>query len=351
MPNRIEDYALIGNCETTALVGRDGSMDWLCLPRFDSAACFAGLLGDARHGRWLIAPTDADVQVTRCYRGNTLILETTFETPDGAICVIDFMARRDSVSDVLRLVKGMRGTVAMRTELVVRFDYGSIVPWVSRQDDGRLQFTAGPDRLLLDAPGEAVAELLVRLKRFKLRAAVELADVSAQFQVYATWNGLPPPVPVTAPDPRLDEAGFRALSETVLQTTATAADYAAHRLALGLPDGPPDLEADKTLLLEAGFDELGGVAWDKGCYMGQELTARTKYRGLIKRRLVPVRFSESAPPPGTPVLADGVEVGTLRSCAGLLGLASLRLDALEKPLMADNVQVQPKIPAWMRLPQ
>ena len=210
---------------------------------------------------------------------------------------------------------------------------------------------AEEDRLLLDAPGEAVAELLVRLKRFKLRAAVELADVSAQFQVYATWNGLPPPVPVTAPDPRLDEAGFRALSETVLQTTATAADYAAHRLALGLPDGPPDLEADKTLLLEAGFDELGGVAWDKGCYMGQELTARTKYRGLIKRRLVPVRFSESAPPPGTPVLADGVEVGTLRSCAGLLGLASLRLDALEKPLMAENVQVQPKIPAWMRLPQ
>ncbi len=140
--------------------------------------------------------------------------------------------------------------------------------------------------------------LRTRLRRFKLRAAVALEDVSSQFQVYATWNGLPPPVPVTAPDPRLAEAGFRCLSETALAATATAADYAAHRLALGLPDGPPDLEVDKTLLLEAGFDELDGVAWDKGCYMGQELTARTKYRGLIKRRLVPVLFSESAPPPG-----------------------------------------------------
>jgi GH15 family glucan-1,4-alpha-glucosidase len=174
MPNRIEDYALIGNCETTALVGRDGSMDWLCLPRFDSAACFAGLLGDARHGRWLIAPTDADVQVTRCYRGNTLILETTFETPDGAICVIDFMARRDSVSDVLRLVKGMRGTVAMRTELVVRFDYGSIVPWVSRQDDGRLQFTAGPDRLLLDAPIALRGEDMRTVGEFTVEAGQEI---------------------------------------------------------------------------------------------------------------------------------------------------------------------------------
>jgi folate-binding protein YgfZ len=208
---------------------------------------------------------------------------------------------------------------------------------------------AEEDRLLLDAPREAVADLMVRLKRFKLRAAVELADVSGQFQVYATWKGLPPPVPVTAADPRLPEAGFRSLSEGAWEENATVADYAMHRLALGLPDGPPDLEVDKTLLLEAGFDELGGVAWDKGCYMGQELTARTKYRGLIKRRLVPVLFSETAPPPGTPVLAQGVEVGTLRSSAGLIGLASLRLDALEKPLIAGNALVHPRIPGWMQL--
>jgi folate-binding protein YgfZ len=169
--------------------------------------------------------------------------------------------------------------------------------------------------LYLDAPLEAVGNVLVKLKRFRLRAAVELADVSAQFQVYATWGGVPPQIPITAPDPRLPEAGFRSLSETAQQPNASAADYAAHRLSLGLPDGPPDLEPDKTLLLEAGFDELGGVAWDKGCYMGQELTARTKYRGLVKRRLIPVTLSEAAPPPGTPILAEGVEVGSLRGAS------------------------------------
>ncbi|HUW79598.1 MAG TPA: folate-binding protein [Acidocella sp.] len=210
---------------------------------------------------------------------------------------------------------------------------------------------ADDDRLLLDTPRAAVADLLTRLKRFKLRAAVELADLSEQFHVYAAWDGMPPPVPITSPDPRLPQAGFRSLSEQVLETTATAQDYAAHRLSLGLPDGPPDFEADKTLLLEAGFDELGGIAWDKGCYMGQELTARTKYRGLIKRRLVPVVLSEAAPPPGTPILAEGVEVGSLRSSAGLLALASLRLDALQKPLRAGNALVSVRIPPWMHLPE
>jgi tRNA-modifying protein YgfZ len=203
------------------------------------------------------------------------------------------------------------------------------------------------DRLLLDAP-RAVAEILTRLKRFKLRSAVELADASEQFFVYAAWNGVPPQVPVTAPDPRLAEAGFRCLSTKSLESNATPEQYAAHRLTLGLPDGPPDLEMDKTLLLEAGFDELNGVSWDKGCYLGQELTARTKYRGLIKRRLVPVSLSETTPP-GTPVQALGVEVGTLRSSAGRLGLANLRLDALNKPLTAGTAQVQPRIPGWMRV--
>jgi GH15 family glucan-1,4-alpha-glucosidase len=150
MANRIEDYAVIGNCETLALIGRDGSLDWLGLPRFDSAACFAALLGEPRHGRWLIAPTSAEQCTTRRYRGATLILETDFETADGAVRIIDFMVRRDGAADVVRLVEGLRGTVAMRTELVVRFDYGSRVPWVSRVEDGRLQFTVGPDRLLLD---------------------------------------------------------------------------------------------------------------------------------------------------------------------------------------------------------
>jgi len=150
MPSHIEDYAVIGNCETLALVSRDGSIDWLGLPRFDSAACFAALLGDSQHGRWLIAPTARDPRVERRYRGDTLILETIFETEMGAACVIDFMSRREGVSDLVRIVRGVRGTVAMQTELVVRFEYGAVIPWVSREDDGRLEFTAGPDRLLLD---------------------------------------------------------------------------------------------------------------------------------------------------------------------------------------------------------
>ncbi len=203
--------------------------------------------------------------------------------------------------------------------------------------------------LLLDTPMQALPGLLTRLARFKLRAAVELGDASAHYAVYATWAGVPPPIPVTAPDPRLQEAGFRSLSEVPVATNATPADYAAHRLALGLPDGPPDLQPDKTLLLEAGFDELGGIAWEKGCYMGQELTARTKYRGLIKRRLIPVALDAPAPMPGTPVLAEGVEVGTLCSAQGTLALASLRLDALEKPLFAAQTRLTPKLPGWMRL--
>ncbi len=210
---------------------------------------------------------------------------------------------------------------------------------------------AEDDELLLEASREALPGLLTRLKRFKLRAVVELMDVSDNLHVYAAWGGVPPFVPVTAPDPRLHEAGFRSLSEIKLITNATAADYAAHRIALGLPDGPPDLEVEKTLLLEAGFDELNGVAWDKGCYMGQELTARTKYRGLVKRRLIPVLCSDEAPPPGTPVLADGVEVGTLGSGAGHLALATLRLDSLGKNLTAGSARLQPKPPFWMQLPE
>jgi tRNA-modifying protein YgfZ len=205
-------------------------------------------------------------------------------------------------------------------------------------------------RLFLDLPRDTLETVLTRLRRYKLRANAELDDVSGAFRVYAAWNGMPPPIPITAPDPRLPEAGYRCLTTEDLPTNATGQDYDAHRLALGLPNGPPDLEADKTLLLEAGFDELSGVSWDKGCYMGQELTARTKYRGLIKRRLVPVSLSAPAPV-GTPVTNGDTEVGTLRSSAGSLGLATLRLDALDKPLRAGSALVQPRIPAWMRLPE
>jgi folate-binding protein YgfZ len=209
---------------------------------------------------------------------------------------------------------------------------------------------ADGDRLLLDAPAAAVPELLKKLSRYRLRAAVALDDLSETLSVYAVWDGVPPEVPITAPDPRLRCAGFRLISSEKLETNATADAYAAFRLGLGLPDGPPDLEPDKTLLLEAGFDELNGVNWQKGCYMGQELTARTKYRGLVKRRLVPVELDGAILLPGTPVLAEGAEVGTIRSSAGMLALASLRIDALQKPLIAGSSLVTPKIPAWMKLP-
>jgi folate-binding protein YgfZ len=208
---------------------------------------------------------------------------------------------------------------------------------------------ADGDRLLLDTPAPAIPDLLQKLSRYRLRAAVALEDVSESLHVYAAWDGMPPEVPVTAPDPRLREAGFRLISAEPLATNGTDHAYAAFRLSLGLPDGPPDLEPEKTLLLEAGFDELNGIDWQKGCYMGQELTARTKYRGLVKRRLVPVTLDGSAAP-GTPVLAEGAEAGTIRSSAGMLALAMLRLDSLQKPLIAANALVTPRIPPWMKLP-
>ncbi len=174
MPLLIEDYAVIGNCETLALVGRDGSIDWLGLPRFDSAACFAALLGDAGNGRWVIAPAEAGARITRRYRGDTLILDTTFEIGSGSVCVSDFMSRRNGVSDLVRIVRCTRGTVAMRTELVVRFDYGATIPWVSRAQDGRLVFVAGPDRLILDTGVELYGEDLRTVGEFAMAAGEEV---------------------------------------------------------------------------------------------------------------------------------------------------------------------------------
>ncbi|MBW4092711.1 MAG: folate-binding protein YgfZ [Proteobacteria bacterium] len=252
-------------------------------------------------------------------------------------------------------------------------------------------FAAG-ERLLLDVERAQIPMLLARLGRFRLRAAVTLGALDG-WAVHAAWDSPPlaalPPGSLSAPDPRLAEAGWRLLlpeaapdaalpgvaagaatggiTGGVSGTTPGAATPAAagtdaafeawdrHRLALGLPDGSRDLESEKTVLLEAGFDELGGISWTKGCYMGQELTARTRYRGLVKRRLVPVEIAGAAPAPGTSVLRqDGdqpVEVGTLRSWNGSLGLALLRLDALAAPLAAGEARLVPHIPAWMRLPE
>jgi len=177
MAQLIEDYALIGNCETAALVSRGGSMDWLGLPRFDSPACFAALLGSPENGRWLIAPADGSARSRRQYRGDTMILETTFETGAGTVCVVDFLARRDGAAEVVRLVSGIRGAVAMRTELVVRFDYGSVVPWVSRQPEQRLELVAGPDRLILDTKVPLHGENMHTVGEFQVREGEEVGFV------------------------------------------------------------------------------------------------------------------------------------------------------------------------------
>jgi GH15 family glucan-1,4-alpha-glucosidase len=148
---RIEDYAMIGDCRTAALVSRDGSIDWFCCPRFDSDACFAALLGSREHGRWSIAPR-AEASVTRRYRPNTLVLETHFETEEGAATLIDFMPSGDRHSTIMRLLVGTRGKVTMGTELILRFGYGAVVPWVTRLEDGSLRAIAGPDMVVLRTP-------------------------------------------------------------------------------------------------------------------------------------------------------------------------------------------------------
>ncbi len=149
MASKIEDYAMIGDLGTAALVGRDGSIDWLCWPRFDSDACFAALLGKPEHGRWLIAPEMGAPRVTRRYRPNTLILETRFETDEGAATLIDFMPPRKDHSQLIRIVRGESGKVTFRSELILRFAYGAIVPWMTRVDDTTLRAIAGPDMAVL----------------------------------------------------------------------------------------------------------------------------------------------------------------------------------------------------------
>ena len=166
----IEDYALIGDCETAALVSRAGSIDWLCWPRFDSAACFAALLGTPDNGRWLIEAVDEHARVTRKYRGHTLILETRIETTDGAVLLIDFMPPRGRNSDIVRMVRGEKGHVRLRMELVLRFDYGRTVPWVTRMDDGTLRAIAGPDLVTLHTPARIRGEDLKTVAEFEVAA-------------------------------------------------------------------------------------------------------------------------------------------------------------------------------------
>jgi len=200
MASRIEDYALIGDCETAALVSREGSIDWLCWPRFDSDACFAALLGTPEHGRWQIAPREPPRRITRRYRPKTLILETRFETADGAVTLIDFMPQRGRNSDVVRLVVGERCRVAMRMQLILRFGYGANVPWVTRFEDQTLRAIAGPDMVILRTP--------VAFRGENMTTVGEFDAVAGETTPFVLTYG-----PSHQPPPETPDAG-RALEDT-----------------------------------------------------------------------------------------------------------------------------------------
>jgi GH15 family glucan-1,4-alpha-glucosidase len=190
MPCRIEDYAIIGNCESAAMVGRNGSIDWLAVPRFDSAASFAALLGGPENGRWQIAPL-RESRSSRRYRPGTLVLETCFENAAGAANLTEAMGRRDGCSDLVRIVRGERGRMRVRMELVIRCEYGSIIPWVRRLDDGRLTAVAGPDRLTLSTPAAIHGENLRTIAEFDIAAGQEIP-----FSL--TWSPSYRPIPLAA---------------------------------------------------------------------------------------------------------------------------------------------------------
>jgi GH15 family glucan-1,4-alpha-glucosidase len=168
MPAKIEDYALIGDCETAALVDRNGSIDWLCWPNFSSEACFAALLGSEENGRWQIAPAEEEQRSTRRYRHSTLILETTFDVDGGSVRLVDFMPVRGKCSNVIRIVEGVRGEVRMRMELALRFDYGRTVPWVTRINDG-IRAIAGPSLVVLRGSVPVHGENLKTVAEFTVR--------------------------------------------------------------------------------------------------------------------------------------------------------------------------------------
>ena len=199
MSTPLEDYALIGDCETAALVSRHGSIDWLCWPRFDSHACFAALLGGPEHGRWIIEPINERAQRQHRYRDHTLILETTFEDSDGAVTVIDFMPPRGHNSDVVRLVRGDRGRVRMRMELILRFDCGLSIPWVTRLPDGSLRAIAGPNMAVLRTPVQVRGKDLTTVAEFDVAAG----DAISFVLTYGPSH-LPPPDPVD-PDAALKD--------------------------------------------------------------------------------------------------------------------------------------------------
>jgi len=281
-----------------------------------------------------------------------------------------------------------RGVIAVRGDDSVGFLQGIVSNDVTRIDESHAGYGAfltpqgkylfdffvvrHGDALLLDCERARLGDFVKRLSMYKLRARVELADVSDSMVVCAAFdNGALTALGLNGErgaaialgggvayvDPRLADAGARSIlpvetAAAVLEgaglTASDAEAYDHHRLSLGLPDASRDLVVDKSTLMESGFDELGGIAWNKGCYMGQEVTARMKHRGLVKKRLLPVVIDGIAPEAGTPVMAGGREVGELRSSSGDRGLALLKLDALEEsaPLEASGARLTPERPSW-----
>jgi len=209
MTTPIEDYAVLGDTATCALVGRDGSIDWLCLPRFDSAACFAALLGTPEHGRWLLGPSGS-ARTTRGYVGDSAVLETVHQTDTGAVKVTDFMPLADGRSDIVRRVEGLRGTVRMRHEWVVRFSYGKVRPWVHRTPDAEgqevISAVAGPDMLVLRGERLPLSTGHRHVDEFDVTQG-ETVTYSATW--FPSWQRIPAAL----------DAGTR-LSETIAQTSA-----------------------------------------------------------------------------------------------------------------------------------
>jgi len=199
LSQKIEDYALIGDCETAALVGRNGSIDWLCWPAFDSDACFAAILGTRKNGRWLLAPSEGATAISRRYLGDTLILETRFETKNGTVALVDFMPPRGKASDIVRLVRGLTGTVKMRMELVIRFGFGVDIPWVRRCEDRSMLAVAGQDMTVLRTPVETRGEDLTTVAEFEIKAGE-----TVPFVLTYGPSHLDPPEPID-PDIALHE--------------------------------------------------------------------------------------------------------------------------------------------------
>jgi folate-binding protein YgfZ len=210
---------------------------------------------------------------------------------------------------------------------------------------------ADPDggRLLMDCEAAQADMLRQRLSRYRLRSDVSIDPTG--FAVHAAWGAVPPMIDeaIGAPDPRLAEAGWRLILPRPADGASDPASYDAHRLALGLPDGSRDCEEGKTLLLEANFEALNGISWTKGCYMGQELTARTRYRGLVKRKLLPVSGA-TLPPPGTRLMQGDKDAGHMASSRDGRGLAMVRLEHRSAELTADGHSVQVHVPSWLTLP-